>query len=104
MAEVAAVGWDVEIIPRHSKELLILYKDGDARGSVEVFSVEEKEQWIRAIGEIDRPLLPKHISGMLINGLSPQGNEPTTSGPSSEPSTPNSPTGTSSASQVSSSD
>jgi hypothetical protein len=94
MSEVAAHGWDVEIIPRHSKELLIFYKDQEARGSVEVFSIEEKERWIRAIEEIDRPLSPKPISGTLINALSPQASEPTTSGNSSEPSIPNSPTGT----------
>lgn len=94
MAEAEQAGWVVEIIPRHSKELLVFYKGDEARGSVEVFSLEEKDRWIRAIEEIDRPLSPKHTSERLINGSFPQVNEPTTSGPSSDPSTPNLPTGT----------
>lgn len=94
MSESVAPGWAVEVIPRHSKELLIFSKDGETRGTIEVFTAEEKDRWMRAIGELDRPLSPRTTSERLINALSPQGSAPTTSGPSSNPSIPNSPTGT----------
>jgi transcriptional regulator of NAD metabolism len=79
--------WDVEFLPRHSKEILIFSVNGEVRGQIEVYTQEEKDRWIRAIEEIGRPLSPSNKSETLINSTSPQVNEPTTSGPSSEPST-----------------
>lgn len=49
MSEGVDQGWVGEWLPRHSKELLILHKDGEARGSVEIFTTKEKERWELAI-------------------------------------------------------
>lgn len=103
MSEGAAHGWEVESLPRHSKEILVISKDGEARGSIEIYTDEEKERWIRAIEGLDQPLSPKHTSQMSINASSLPANAPTTSGATSETINPTSPIGTSFASRQNSS-
>jgi hypothetical protein len=94
MSEVAGQGWEVEFLPRHSKEILVISHDGEARGSIEVYTDEEKERWVRAIESLDQPLSQKHTSQTLIQGSPLPVKEPTTSGDISNRVNPTSPTGT----------
>lgn len=99
MPEVEGHGWEVESLPRHSKEILVISKDGEARGSIEIYTEDEKERWIRAIEGLDQPLSQKHTSPMLINGSSLPQSAPTSSGSTSETINQTLPIGTLPASQ-----
>lgn len=41
-------GWRVEPLARSGKWIMIFYYDGEARGSVEAHTEEERDAWIRA--------------------------------------------------------
>lgn len=94
MSEDAGHGWEVELLPRHSKEILVIHKNGEARGSIEVYTEEEKDRWIRAIEGLEAPLSQKHTSQTLIQGSPLPVKEPISSGNTSNQPSPTLPTGT----------
>jgi hypothetical protein len=59
-------GWVAEFLPRHSKELIVLRKDGEVRGQIEVSTEDEKKQWLRAMKQINEPPERENTSGTLI--------------------------------------
>jgi hypothetical protein len=63
-----APGWGAKFLPRHSKEIVVIEKDGEVRGQVEIQTEEEKARWLRAMDQINEPLERASTSGTLING------------------------------------
>lgn len=46
-------GWRVEPLARAGRWIMVVYKDGEARGSIEVFTEIEKGEWIHAIASLN---------------------------------------------------
>jgi hypothetical protein len=59
-------GWVAEFLPRHSKELVVIQKDGEVRGQIEIQTEEEKKRWQRAMKQLNEPLERENTSGTLI--------------------------------------
>jgi hypothetical protein len=88
MAEAADPDWVAEFVPRHSKEILILWKGDEVRGSFELFTTEEKNLWIDAIQWLNDHRLQSSTSQKSMGELSLPANAPNTSGPSSNQNIP----------------
>lgn len=59
-------GWAAEYLPRHSREIIVVSKDGEVRGQIQVDTEEEKKRWLRVMKTINEPLEPESMSGTLI--------------------------------------
>lgn len=46
-------GWRVEVLPRHGRILLIVYKDGDVRGQIDVQEEGEKKLWMQVVASLN---------------------------------------------------
>lgn len=47
-------GWKAEILRRYSKIILIVYKDGDARGQIECDDTKEANLWLTTIAQVEQ--------------------------------------------------
>jgi hypothetical protein len=88
MAEVEVPGWVAEFIPRHSKDIMVLWKDGEVRGSIELYTQEEKDSWQRMIEWLNDPASQKSTLPRSTDESSLPANAPTTSGNASSENIP----------------
>ena len=57
------LGWKGEILDRRSGRLLLLYKDGEIRGQIEIKENEQEDltKWLNFLSLMNEPNLPKKI-------------------------------------------
>lgn len=46
-------GWRVEPLVRYGCEILIIYKDGETRGQIEILDKTEKNKWLDLIQNLN---------------------------------------------------
>jgi hypothetical protein len=49
------LGWKAEVIPRHGRYLIIIYRDGESVGSLQVETKEDMELWKETITNLNNP-------------------------------------------------
>jgi len=64
-AKLKETGWDYELLPRHGRWILSIYRDEFPVGSIQLDSEADAQLWSMIMQSIDNPLLISEIQKLI---------------------------------------